>query len=85
MCEQGRNFTRQDSTIFSSVDDPQLEERIGAGMLAELREELELVEGASHPFDKDENPTRDRQDQIEQTADRSGGRRYRRKDGKVFC
>ena len=48
--EQGRNFTRQDSTIFSSIDDPQLEERIGAAMLAELREELELVEGASHPF-----------------------------------
>ncbi|WP_064749815.1 peptide chain release factor 3 [Lysobacter antibioticus] len=50
--EQGRNFTRQDSTIFASIDDPALEARIGAGMLAELREELELVEGASHPFDK---------------------------------
>src|SRR4249920_2488757 len=50
--EAGRNFTRQDSTIFSSLDDPQLLERIGADMLAELREELELVEGASHPFDK---------------------------------
>jgi peptide chain release factor 3 len=50
--EQGRNFTRQDSTIFASIDDPQLEARIGADMLRELREELELVEGASHPFDK---------------------------------
>src|SRR6187399_43248 len=50
--EQGRNFTRQDSTIFSSIDDPQLEARIGADMMRELREELELVEGASHPFDK---------------------------------
>ena len=49
--EQGRNFTRQDSTIFASLDDPQLAERIGADMLAEVREELELVEGASHPFD----------------------------------
>lgn len=49
--EQGRNFTRQDSTIFASVDDPALEARIGADMLRELREELELVEGASHPFD----------------------------------
>ena len=27
--EQGRNFTRQDSTIFTSLDDPQLEARIG--------------------------------------------------------
>ena len=50
--EQGRNFTRQDSTIYASLDDPQLESRIGADMLKELREELELVEGASHPFDQ---------------------------------
>ncbi len=49
--EQGRNFTRQDSTIFASLDDPQLEARIGAEMLAHLREEMELVQGASHPFD----------------------------------
>jgi peptide chain release factor 3 len=49
--EPGRNFTRQDSTIFSSLDDPQLEARIGAQMLAELRDELELVQGASHAFD----------------------------------
>ncbi|MEO5596765.1 MAG: peptide chain release factor 3 [Lysobacteraceae bacterium] len=49
--EQGRNFTRQDSTIFTSLDDPQVQARIGADMLREVREELELVEGASHPFD----------------------------------
>ncbi|MGO4223076.1 peptide chain release factor 3 [Lysobacter sp. TAF61] len=49
--EQGRNFTRQDSTIFTSIDDPALAERIGENMLKELRDELELVEGASHPFD----------------------------------
>ncbi|MDN5781239.1 MAG: peptide chain release factor 3 [Luteimonas sp.] len=49
--EPGRNFTRQDSTIFTSIDDPQLEARIGADMLRELRDELELVQGASHPFD----------------------------------
>src|SRR5690606_22014312 len=49
--EQGRNFTRQDSTIFASIDDPQLEARIGENMLRELRDELELVQGASHPFD----------------------------------
>ncbi|HJU26628.1 MAG TPA: peptide chain release factor 3, partial [Rhodanobacteraceae bacterium] len=51
--EPGRNFTRQDSTIFAGLDDPQLAERIGAETLAELREELELVQGASHPFDRD--------------------------------
>ncbi|WP_447729816.1 peptide chain release factor 3 [Pseudoxanthomonas suwonensis] len=51
--EPGRNFTRQDSTIFPSLDAPGLEEKIGAGMLANLREELELVQGAADPFDKD--------------------------------
>jgi peptide chain release factor 3 len=51
--EPGRNFTRQDSTIFASLDDPELERRIGAGMLTELRDELELVQGASHPFDRE--------------------------------
>jgi peptide chain release factor 3 len=51
--EQGRNFTRQDSTIFPSIDDPALEGRIGVDMLREVREELELVHGASHPFDLD--------------------------------
>ena len=51
--ESGRNFTRQDSTILKGLDDPELERRIGADMLAELREELELVRGASHPFDRD--------------------------------
>jgi peptide chain release factor 3 len=51
--EQGRNFTRQDSTIFASLDDPALAARIGADILRELREELELVVGASHPFDKE--------------------------------
>ncbi|HZX89121.1 MAG TPA: peptide chain release factor 3 [Rudaea sp.] len=51
--EPGRNFTRQDSTIYASLDDPQLHARLGADMMRELREELELVEGASHRFDAD--------------------------------
>ena len=51
--EPGRNFTRQDSTIYASLDDPQLHARLGDDMLRELREELELVEGASHRFDVD--------------------------------
>jgi peptide chain release factor 3 len=49
--EQGRNFTRQDSTIFPSIDDPAFEARIGPKVLADLRDELELVQGASHPFE----------------------------------
>ncbi|WP_306582647.1 peptide chain release factor 3 [Dokdonella sp.] len=51
--EPGRNFTRQDSTIFQGLDDPQLAARIGGAALTELREELELVRGASHAFDVD--------------------------------
>ena len=51
--EPGRNFTRQDSTIFKGLDDPALATRIGAAALAELRDELELVQGASHPFDRE--------------------------------
>jgi peptide chain release factor 3 len=51
--EPGRNFTRQDSTIFPSIDDPGVAAAIGPELLAELRDELQLVQGASHPFDKD--------------------------------
>ncbi|HHW4679668.1 MAG TPA: peptide chain release factor 3 [Xylella sp.] len=49
--EPGRNFTRQDSTIFTSLNAPGLAERIGEQMLADLHEELELIQGASSYFD----------------------------------
>ncbi|MDR1076872.1 MAG: peptide chain release factor 3 [Xanthomonadaceae bacterium] len=49
--ETGHNSTRQDSTVFASIDDAELQTRIGAEVLADLREELELVQGASNPFD----------------------------------
>jgi len=51
--EPGRNFTRQGSTIFKGLADPELVARIGVDVLAELRDELALVQGASHPFDVD--------------------------------
>ncbi|MBT8132638.1 MAG: peptide chain release factor 3 [Gammaproteobacteria bacterium] len=51
--ESGRNFTKHDSIIFESLDDPALADAIGASSLEELREELELLEGASHSFDLD--------------------------------
>jgi peptide chain release factor 3 len=50
--EPGRNFTRQDSTILT-LDDPALAARLGCETLAALREELELVRGASHAFDRE--------------------------------
>ncbi|QWT20453.1 peptide chain release factor 3 [Bacillus sp. NP157] len=49
--EPGKNFTRQDSTIFKGLDNPELAARIGEEALAEVRDELELVLGASNPFD----------------------------------
>jgi len=49
--EPGRNHTRQDSTIFPSLDDPRLAAHIDAPLLAELREELELVQGVCPVFD----------------------------------
>src|SRR3546814_5641308 len=50
--EPGRNFTRHDSPIFASIDAPPLRERLGEAQFNALRDELELVQGASHPFDE---------------------------------
>ncbi len=49
--EPGKSFSRQDSTIFKGLDAPGLEARIGAEAMRELREELELVQGAAPAFD----------------------------------
>jgi peptide chain release factor 3 len=51
--EPGRNYTRQDSTIISGIDNPQLLARIGPELLRELKGELELVQGASASFDRE--------------------------------
>jgi len=52
--EPGKNFTRQDSTIFKGLDAPGLLEKIGDEAMRELREELELVQGAAPSFDMEE-------------------------------
>jgi peptide chain release factor 3 len=49
--QAGRNFTRQDSMTLEGLGDPGLQGHISTEMLAELHEELALVQGASHPFD----------------------------------
>jgi peptide chain release factor 3 len=51
--ESGRNFTRQDSTILKGLDNPELIERVGKELLDEMKGELELVRGASLPFDRE--------------------------------
>lgn len=40
----------QEGEVVEGIDNPKLDEIIGEAMAAELREELELVQGASNPF-----------------------------------
>ncbi|MEJ2644116.1 MAG: peptide chain release factor 3 [Gammaproteobacteria bacterium] len=46
----GQSSRRQDATVINRLDNPMLDEVLGA-QAAELRDEIELVQGASHPFD----------------------------------
>jgi len=48
--ESGRNYVTQQAEVIQGLDDPQLDERLGP-YAEELREEIELVQGASHAFD----------------------------------
>ncbi|MEJ8569187.1 peptide chain release factor 3 [Elongatibacter sediminis] len=50
--ESGRNYVTQQARIIEGLDNPELDEVLG-GDAAELRDEIELVRGASHPFDPD--------------------------------
>jgi peptide chain release factor 3 len=50
--QQGSDSSkRQEATAINGLDNPLLDEVLG-GQAAELREEIELVQGASHRFDK---------------------------------
>ncbi|HPF74340.1 MAG: peptide chain release factor 3 [Rhodanobacteraceae bacterium] len=51
--DPGKNYERQAATVLKGLDHPELAARIGESTLAELRDELELVQGASHTFDLD--------------------------------
>lgn len=48
--EPGKNYVTQNAEIISGLDNPILDERLGQ-QVAEFREEIELVQGASHKFD----------------------------------
>ena len=43
---------RQEGIVFNDVNDPRLEEYLGE-YAQQLRDELELLEGAGNPFDKE--------------------------------
>ena len=49
----GQGHTIQEQRIIKGLDNPDLEAAIGSGLAEQLREELELVIGASHEFDKE--------------------------------
>ncbi|MEM9529531.1 MAG: peptide chain release factor 3 [Pseudomonadota bacterium] len=47
--ESGRNYVKQEAAVVKGLDNPELDEQLGP-MAEELREEIELVRGASHEF-----------------------------------
>ena len=48
--QSGRNYVTQEAEIIQGLDNPELDARLGPDA-AELRDEIELVRGASHEFD----------------------------------
>lgn len=51
--QTGQGHTIQDTRIIKGLDNPELDEAVGS-YAEELREMLELVQGASHEFDQEE-------------------------------
>ncbi len=51
--QSGLGHTIQDVRIIKGLDNPELDEAVGADLAGQLREELELVQGASNEFDQE--------------------------------
>jgi len=51
--EPSKNAVASEGQHYMDLNDPELVEAVGQEMLDDLKEEIELVEGASHPFDLD--------------------------------
>ncbi len=51
--QSGQGHTIQEVRRVKGLNNPQLDEAIGDELAAQLREELELVQGASHEFDQE--------------------------------
>lgn len=49
--QAGKNDRTQETETIDGLNNPALDETIGASLAAEFRAELELVQGASHPFE----------------------------------
>jgi peptide chain release factor 3 len=50
--ESGKNYVTQQAEVIPGLESPELDEKLGPEA-AELRDEIELVKGASHEFDPD--------------------------------
>jgi len=50
--ESGKNYVTQEAAVIEGIDSPELDERLGQDA-DELREEIELVQGASHTFNQE--------------------------------
>ncbi|MEG3767614.1 peptide chain release factor 3 [Alteromonas sp. 14N.309.X.WAT.G.H12] len=51
--KSGMGHTIQDVRIIKGLDSPELEAAVGSGLAEQLKEELELVQGASNDFDQE--------------------------------
>lgn len=51
--QSGQGYKIQDARIIKGLDNPELDDAIGADIAQDLRDELELVMGASHEFDRE--------------------------------
>jgi peptide chain release factor 3 len=50
--ESGKNYETQQADIIAGLDNPKLDKVLGVEGAEDFREEIELVKGASHKFDK---------------------------------
>ncbi|CCK17347.1 Peptide chain release factor 3 [Cronobacter universalis NCTC 9529] len=51
--QTGQGHTIQEVRIVKGLDNPELDQAVGDELAGQLRDELELVKGASHEFDRD--------------------------------
>ena len=51
--QSGQGHTIQEKRVIKGLDNPALDQAVGEDLIDQLREELELVQGASHQFDLD--------------------------------
>ncbi|WP_409421998.1 peptide chain release factor 3 [Pseudaeromonas sp. ZJS20] len=50
--QTGKGHTIQEKRVIQGLDNPELAAAVGEDLLEQLKGELELVQGASHPFDR---------------------------------